>query len=65
MIGRKTLLCLLVASVFLMPISAVEDKAINMKEKVITNDGSNIPAVPISAHCEDDEHEITDDEGDT
>jgi len=65
MVGRKTLLCLLVASIFLMPISAVEDKAINMKENVITNEGSNIPAVPISAHCENDEHEITDGEGDT
>lgn len=65
MVGRKTLLCLLVASIFLMPISAVEDKAINMEESRTTIKGVDISSIPNSACYIDDEHEITDDEGDT
>ncbi|MEA2054566.1 MAG: hypothetical protein U9O96_05555 [Candidatus Thermoplasmatota archaeon] len=66
MIGKKTMLCLLVASIFLMPISAVKDRTINMEE-VTTTEEINVPVTILNTGCigGDDEPEITDDEGDT
>ncbi len=66
MIGKKTMLCLLVASIFLMPISAVKDKTVNMEE-VTTTEEIDVPVTIPSTRCigGDDEPEITDDEGDT
>ncbi len=64
MIRSKTILCLLVTAVFLIPISAVNNEVITVENSEIETD---VPSTILTVGCneEGDDPEITDDEGDT
>jgi len=58
---KKAIICLLVATLFLMPITAVKDDTITSGENKVKIDS---PLAPNAVYTGDDEPEITDDEGD-